>query len=201
MIISQLFLVTLTETADRCQTKNRVSFRAVCEFVNKNETLKHKFENLKKKIPSELAHSAPEIILQLCNFCLLPTSCFLQPFLISVLSSTDDRICTSEARYTLFVFIREQCQNHFFAKKFEFRETGRKHPYTLFVIDSSFCEYEFRLPSNEKSPLSFVQKPLRRAKTAQNEKPVRETSAKMLYTLLAFCSFFVISLIFRYCSR
>ncbi len=53
-------------------------------------------------------------------------------------------------------------------KKFEFRETGRKQPYTLFAINSSFCEYEFRLPSHEKSPLDFVQKPLRRAKTAQN---------------------------------
>ncbi len=56
----------------------------------------------------------------------------------------------------------------FFVKKFEFRETGRKHPYTLFVIDSSFCACEFCLPSHKKSPLSFVQKPLHRTKTAQN---------------------------------
>ncbi len=45
---------------------------------------------------------------------------------------------------------------------------GRKHPYTLFVIDSNFREYEYFVQSNEKSPLSFVQKPLSRAKTAQN---------------------------------
>ncbi len=73
-----------------------------------------------------------------------------------------------EARYTLFVFIRKQWQNYFFAKKFEFCKTGRKHLYTLFVIDSNFRKYEYFVQSNEKSPLSFVQKPLRQAKTAQN---------------------------------
>ncbi len=41
----------------------------------------------------------------------------------------------------------------------------------------------------------------RRWRRTQNEKPVRETLAKMLYTLFAFRSFFVISLIFCYCSR
>ncbi len=41
----------------------------------------------------------------------------------------------------------------------------------------------------------------RRRRRMQNKKPVRETSAKMLYTLFAFHSFFIISLIFRYCSR
>ncbi len=45
---------------------------------------------------------------------------------------------------------------------------GRKHPYTRFVIDSSFREYEYFIQSNKKSPLSFIQKPLRRAKTTQN---------------------------------
>ncbi len=41
----------------------------------------------------------------------------------------------------------------------------------------------------------------RRRRRTQNEKPVRKTSAKMLYTLFVFCSFFVISLIFHYCSQ
>ncbi len=83
-----------------------------------------------------------------------------------------------------------------------FRETGRKPHYTLFVVDSSFHEYDFRLPSHEKSPLSFIQKRSieRRRCRMQNEKHVRKTSAKMVYTLFAFRSFFVISLIFRYCS-
>ncbi len=45
---------------------------------------------------------------------------------------------------------------------------GRKHPYTLFVINSSFRKYECFVQSNKKSPLSFVQKPLHRAKMAQN---------------------------------
>ncbi len=56
----------------------------------------------------------------------------------------------------------------FSQKNLNFAKRGQKHPYTLFVIDSSFRECEFRLPSNEKSPLSFIQKPLRPAKTAQN---------------------------------
>ncbi len=45
---------------------------------------------------------------------------------------------------------------------------GRKHPYTLFVTDSSFREYEYFVQSNEKLSLSFVQKPLHGVKTAQN---------------------------------
>ncbi len=56
----------------------------------------------------------------------------------------------------------------FFREKIWISRKGRKHPYTLFVIDSSFREYEYFVQSNKKSPLSFVQKPLRRAKTAQN---------------------------------
>ncbi len=44
------------------------------------------------------------------------------------------------ARYTLFVVICEQRQNHFFVKKFEFCKTQRKEVYTLFVIDPSFRE-------------------------------------------------------------
>ncbi len=78
---------------------------------------------------------------------------------------------------------------------------GQKHPYTLFVIDSSFREYEYFVQSNEKSPLSFVQKSLCWAKTAQNAEwktCSRKVGENALHTIR---SFFVISLIFRYCLR
>ncbi len=61
-----------------------------------------------------------------------------------------------KARYTLFVVICKQRQNNFFAKKFEFHETGRKHVYILFAIDSSFRKYEFHLLSHEKETNLFV---------------------------------------------
>ncbi len=53
-------------------------------------------------------------------------------------SDKSDAHDTSLAYYTLFVAVREQWQNYFFAKKIKFCETRRKEVYTLFVVDSSF---------------------------------------------------------------
>ncbi len=55
----------------------------------------------------------------------------------------------------------------FLRKNLNFAKRG-ENTYTLFVIDSSFRKSEYFVQSNEKSPLSFIQKSLHRAKTAQN---------------------------------
>ncbi len=107
----------------------------------------------------------------------------------------------SYACYTLFVVIRKQRQNHFFAKKFEFCETLRKHIYDYSSLTAVFASNMQIRSEQRKKSLCFVQRLLRRGKTAQSTELVRKTSAKMIHTLFVFRNIFVGSSIFCGCSR
>ncbi len=103
-----------------------------------------------------------------------------------------------KARYTLFVFIRKQWQ-----KNLNFAKRGKNTPTHCSSSTAVFANMNisFRATKNRLWVSSRNRSIERRWHRTHNKNPVCETSAKMLYTLFVFCSFFVISLIFCYCSR
>ncbi len=88
-------------------------------------------------------------------------------------------------------------------KNLNFAKRGENTPTHCSSSTAVFANmnFVFRATKNRLWVLSRNGSGERRRRRTQNEKPVCKTSAKMLYTLFAFRSFFVISLIFLYCLR
>ncbi len=64
-----------------------------------------------------------------------------------------------KVHYTLFVTVRKQWRNDFFAKKIKFCKKWRKGVHTLFVINPSFRERVVESKIRRKKFFDFIKKP------------------------------------------